>query len=297
MTLGQKIKEARLAKKMTQKEVVGDYITRNMLSKIENDSATPSVKTLEYLAGVLGLPAGYFMNDAAAGDEVTPEAVGQARFAFREERYEDCLEALEPISTDSCGYGEEVDLLRARAAVSLGKLCLQNGKADRARTYLKQALDYNDRTMYRSVAFRSEVLLLLAKCCVELDDEGFEAAMADYRQSVKDQGLDEFYRLTLAQYHLNRGDIEQAKQEMAQMPEVSPEAQPEYLMLQGQLEIQNEHYQTAARQLEQAEQLAQASGSRHFISGIYAMLEECYKELEDFKMAYYYASKQLQILE
>lgn len=47
MTLGQKIKEARLERNMTQKDVVGDYITRNMLSKIENDSATPSVKTLE----------------------------------------------------------------------------------------------------------------------------------------------------------------------------------------------------------------------------------------------------------
>ena len=31
--LGKKIKEARLAKKMTQKEVVGNFITRNMLSQ------------------------------------------------------------------------------------------------------------------------------------------------------------------------------------------------------------------------------------------------------------------------
>ena len=44
MTLGQKIREARQSKGMTQKELVGDYITRNMLSKIENDSAIPSDK-------------------------------------------------------------------------------------------------------------------------------------------------------------------------------------------------------------------------------------------------------------
>ena len=56
MNLGEKIKAARLERHMTQKDVVGDYITRNMLSKIENGSATPSVKTLEYLAGALGLP-------------------------------------------------------------------------------------------------------------------------------------------------------------------------------------------------------------------------------------------------
>ena len=53
--LGKKIKEARLAKKMTQAEVVGDFITRNMLSQIESGTAMPSVKTLSYLAGVLGL--------------------------------------------------------------------------------------------------------------------------------------------------------------------------------------------------------------------------------------------------
>lgn len=45
-TLGKRIKEARLAKKMTQSEVVGDFITRNMLSQIESGSATPSVKPL-----------------------------------------------------------------------------------------------------------------------------------------------------------------------------------------------------------------------------------------------------------
>ena len=70
MTLGEKIKSARIERHMTQKDVVGDYITRNMLSKIENGSATPSVKTLEYLADALGLPAGYFMSEGS-GDERT----------------------------------------------------------------------------------------------------------------------------------------------------------------------------------------------------------------------------------
>ena len=36
ITLGRRIKEARLAKKMTQNEVVGNFITRNILSQIES---------------------------------------------------------------------------------------------------------------------------------------------------------------------------------------------------------------------------------------------------------------------
>ena len=45
--LGRRIKEARIAKKMTQSQVVGTFITRNMLSQIENGNALPSITTLE----------------------------------------------------------------------------------------------------------------------------------------------------------------------------------------------------------------------------------------------------------
>ena len=62
-TLGKRIKEARLAKKMTQSEVVGDFITRNMLSQIESGSATPSVKTLEYLCKVLEIEPNTLLPD------------------------------------------------------------------------------------------------------------------------------------------------------------------------------------------------------------------------------------------
>ena len=37
--LGKRIKEARLAKKMTQSELVGTFIKRNMLSRIESGNA------------------------------------------------------------------------------------------------------------------------------------------------------------------------------------------------------------------------------------------------------------------
>jgi len=63
--LGKKLKEARLAKKMTQSDVVGNYITRNMLSQIESGAAFPSIRTLEYLSGVLEVP----MSDLLAESE------------------------------------------------------------------------------------------------------------------------------------------------------------------------------------------------------------------------------------
>ena len=61
LSMGQRVREVRLQKKLTQSDVVGNYMTRNMLSKIENGSAAPSVKTLEYLAHTLDVPVGYFI--------------------------------------------------------------------------------------------------------------------------------------------------------------------------------------------------------------------------------------------
>jgi len=64
--LGKKLKEARLAKKMTQSDVVGTFITRNMLSQIESGAASPSLKTLEYLANTLEIPIQYLVSDGGA---------------------------------------------------------------------------------------------------------------------------------------------------------------------------------------------------------------------------------------
>ena len=56
MCLGEKLRCARLEAGMTQRQLCGEMITRNMLSQIENGKATPSTKTLRYLAQMLGKP-------------------------------------------------------------------------------------------------------------------------------------------------------------------------------------------------------------------------------------------------
>ena len=65
MELAQKLKQARLDAGLSQKAICGDRITRNMLSQIENGSARPSMETLRYLAGQLGKPISYFLEDDA----------------------------------------------------------------------------------------------------------------------------------------------------------------------------------------------------------------------------------------
>ena len=63
MDIGKKIKNLRVEKLMTQAELAGGEITRNMLSQIENGIALPSLTTVIYLANRLGVSAGFLLAD------------------------------------------------------------------------------------------------------------------------------------------------------------------------------------------------------------------------------------------
>lgn len=159
MTLGQKIKAARLEKGLTQKEVVGDYITRNMLSKIENDSATPSVRTLEYLAKALGLPPGHFLNDAQLSNGLVPDGLNEARAAFRARKWLDCLAALNADTT--AATSDEGYLLYALAAFHAAEQALEEQRLDDARELAESARYYNREGLYYSPGLAARLDMLL----------------------------------------------------------------------------------------------------------------------------------------
>ena len=51
MELGEKLLRARQEAGLSQRQLCGDVITRNMLSRIEHGTARPSMDTLQYLVG------------------------------------------------------------------------------------------------------------------------------------------------------------------------------------------------------------------------------------------------------
>lgn len=65
MDLGEKIRKARLEAGLSQRQLCGEDITRNMLSLIEHGTAKPSMKTLRCLSQRLGKPISYFLEDGA----------------------------------------------------------------------------------------------------------------------------------------------------------------------------------------------------------------------------------------
>ena len=135
---GRIIKEARIAKKMTQSEVVGSFITRNMLSQIESGNATPSVKTLEYLAQTLDIPVSELM---PGSDEVSCSGQGAGA---------SCLDN-DPEILYNIGNGQIAD--EGDAYMSKQALCMQYkfivallecGNADKVIEILKGEIDRID---------------------------------------------------------------------------------------------------------------------------------------------------------
>ncbi len=117
--LGRRLKAARLAKKMTQSDVVGSFITRNMLSQIESGSATPSMKTLEYLAGVLEIPMEKLLSESNIPED--PEngifSLIHAKQLLAERKYEEILQNCTPDGA----VADEIHALRSIAHFELAK--------------------------------------------------------------------------------------------------------------------------------------------------------------------------------
>ncbi|MGN1004662.1 MAG: helix-turn-helix domain-containing protein [Oscillospiraceae bacterium] len=184
MTLGQKIKAARLEKGLTQKEVVGDYITRNMLSKIENDSATPSVRTLEYLAKALDLPTGYFLSDAQISDGLVPDGLNEARAAFREKRWTDCLALLEADKT--AGTSDEGYLLHARAGAQAAQQALEEGRLTEARELAETAHYYNQEGLYGSPDLAARLAVLLGQILTRQGSQYLQVQREDLARTLEE---------------------------------------------------------------------------------------------------------------
>lgn len=164
--LGKRIKEARIAKKMTQSELVGTFITRNMLSRIESGNACPSVKTLEYLANRLELPAGSLIEgiDAVTDDnestgEKNHEILLEAKRLYINESYDAAAECAEKLtdtefSDEGCAILAKCDIKRARAAAD-------SGDTKSAAQLAKSAMQYADSGIYRSREVSVDAMLLL----------------------------------------------------------------------------------------------------------------------------------------
>lgn len=160
--LGSRIKEARLAKKLTQTEVVGNFITRNMLSQIESGTATPSIRTLTYLAEVLDLPVEQLIGTEEPGDLTLLQEVKQL---LREGSYARVLEKADALPD---ALADERAALLAQASLNLGEELAKAGELPRAVELVGRAIELAGTGVYANETVRARALLLMGQLAQSL---------------------------------------------------------------------------------------------------------------------------------
>lgn len=263
MELGQRIKEARLEKGLSQRELCGTVITRNMLSLIENGSARPSMDTLRYLAGQLGKPMSYFL------EETVPSVNQACILAARSVPLSQALTVLKDYRSPDPVFDPEYHLLTALSAMALAEIALAEGRLPLAGQYLSQAQTAGLATVYYTPELETRRLLLCHKAKTA-SAAALVAQFPDPREEL-------FLRAEAA---LEQKDYTRC----AALLDSLPEQDDTWHFLRGEACLGLRQYAQAAEHYLQQ--------SRQDIT-VFSRLETCYRELGNFEKAYFYARKQI----
>lgn len=262
MNLGQRLRQTRLEAGLSQRQLCGDVITRNMLSQIENGSARPSMDTLSYLAGRLGKPMSYFLEDGAV---VSPNAemMAQGRNAYTQRDFAQVITILNNYQKPDAIFDEEYGLLRLLSLLEMAEQAISKRKLSQARQLLSVAEE--EKTCYCTEEMTRRRLLL--------------QAMAS-QQPVKLPAEDR-YLLVRAGIFLQERDFRRC---IALLEACDDQTGGQWHFLRAEAAMGMKNYAVAVKHYRRAE--------RDYPRESYPKLEQCYRAMEDYKMAYEYACKQ-----
>lgn len=249
MDIGSKLRQARLDAGLSQRQLCGDVITRNMLSLIENGSARPSMDTLAYLAERLGRPISFFLKEETGNVSI----MKQARTAYTQGRYTETEALLEQYKPDGV-QDEECALLTVLTLLAMAEQSLD--RPAYARELLERASQ--QRSCYLTPELEQRRLLLMAEVSHEPID-----------LPVDDRPL-----LCRAKAAL---DAKNAQRCLVLLEACEDQENPQWQYLRAEAAFALGDYATA---------------TAYYPPDAYARLEECYRNLGDYKKAYEFACKQ-----
>ncbi len=269
MELGQKLRLARQEAGLSQRQLCGEVITRNMLSQIENGSAKPSMETLRYLAGRLGKSVSFFLEEDAV---LSPNCrvMNKAREAFEKKDIAALRAALDDYRSPDRTFDEERKLLTIQCCILEAEEALLGGREIYGEELLHRAEEAAQSALYFTEELSGRILLLKGR----LKSADLEAICQ------KLPSLDEALMLR-ARSVMAAGEFVRA---LHLLESVEDKSGADWNFLRGEVYLTGNDYAQAAKCYHQAEEkMPQA---------VLAKLETCYRELGDFRMAYHYACKQ-----
>ena len=261
MELGEKLRQARLEAGLSQRQLCGEEITRNMLSLIENGAASPSMKTLQYLSARLNKPVSYFLEETAV---VSPNqsVMTRARDAYDAGDFPAAAEFLESYRSPDEIYDREKLLLQNLIILALAAQAIAEDREPYALELLRKM---DTKNVYCGDFLSRKQLLLLGR-------------IRGQQVSSRLPSLDEELLLRAGEC------MDNPRRAVSLLEAMEDHTSVRWLLQRGKLYLSDRDYENAARCFHEAE----ASYPRETAP----FLEQCYRELGDYKRAYEYACKQ-----
>lgn len=289
MNIGEKIKKLRTAKLMTQADLVGDEITRNMLSRIENGAANPSLDTVCYIASRLKVSPGFLLADGE--DEliyVKHNEMSGIKKAYMTEDYRICR--------DMClnSYGSDDDEIRmilceCSLAIGIEEFC--EGRLRECCTFLDEAIEGCAKTLYRTdyvVACAGAYFRYLRRISATLSSDIID----ENEVNVYPAMTDEFCRYVLALESFDRGETLSDED----IERIGKQDSPYVLHLRAMRYMSEGAYKEANECLRSV-LFGDISIPQPVLYSLFCDLEICCKEIEDFKGAYEYSIDKIELLQ
>lgn len=239
-----------------------------MLSQIENGSARPSMTTLTFLARQLDKPVSFFLEEEVMVSD-NAQVMVRLRQAYIEGAYEKMVSLLEQYHAPDAVFDQERYLLEALGFMKLARRAQLQRKTVYAQTLLQKAGQAGKNSVYYTDALERERLLQL----FELQPQQAVRLAHKLPRDRREQML----RATAA---LDAGDGKSA----GAILDASPDNTVQWQYLRGHAAMKIKDYNLAVQCFLQAEQAYPMECAKG--------LEECYRQLEDYKQAYFYACKQ-----
>ena len=262
---------------LTQSELAGEFTSRNMICQIERGSGTPSLATLQYLAKVLAVDAGYFLSEE---DDLQKyliySALPSIQSALKEQRYRTCIQLCAPFSDDPT---DEIKHILAICYLNCGKENFEAGYLESAKSDFLLARQYTIGSLYsKNETMQIEYYLHSIEnphSVVEFRKSSFPAEMQNIYETI-------LYRKIIDL--ISGGNIENAA---IIYDSLSIEKVHYRRHINARLSIARCNYERAKTLLQEMIRDRDKSGiSVPFLMQIYTDLEHCYNSTKDYEGAY-----------
>jgi transcriptional regulator with XRE-family HTH domain len=289
LKIGEKIKKLRTEKLMTQVELSGDVITRNMLSCIENGSAQPSLATLRHIAAKLNVSVGYLLSDG----EEEKSYLKMAQISDIKNAY---LSGNLKICRDMCRNSlfendDEINLLYSECCLGIAEELFSSGKLKSACFYFDEALEVATRTIYNTghiVAVTAAYFRYIRNISATLTSDVIDETEVEIYSAMND----DFARYIIAFEALLQGRSDMAKTIISGLDASSHY----YMHISSRIDMLEEKYDEAYSKLYTI-LTSPIKIQEPFMYFVFCDLEIVCRERKDFKGAYEYSNDKIELLQ